>query len=501
MPDGNPYCDALGIPVPCLEDLSAAREPSLFHWMVLALLEHGAPMRLDAIAERLDELAVQTGTGDTAYSLRKAWHGLPPVYQDLHGQFGLDTHDWRVLHIAESAGLVRRPVPVADPGPPRRADTEPMTVEEMEALFAEGIGAPSALRVTAAVLEAVGHSMTLDEVVAWVRARLRFGSFRLTPQGVRGWRSALVVTDVDGRLALNPAAPDLRPMRASIRDVVHPRLVRKAHADASQARFAAWENTRKVEARRLAEAAAGLRHALVHVVPDARAPAAVVVLDVEARTFHVTLGPLDPGALDAFDVLVGLDVRDTIQSIGTPGTRASREPWRLVDLRPPRKTRKLNRQGRTLEITTDLLLRGTTGMSLGEPARVASYLHAGDRRRLAARLEADAKALHAYYLYGRSHGYVRLRWGFLDERLAVEWALPGEQSLHDLLAQAHAEGRGLDVVLGSAPGWGEPWTRARPATVAKVGYGYRVEVDDREVPPEEIQALRLTECPATSNLK
>jgi hypothetical protein len=37
------------------------------------------------------------------------------------------------------------------------------------------------------------------------------------------------------------------------------------------------------------------------------------------------------------------------------------------------------------------------------------------------RLEADAKALLALYQYGRLHGAVRLRWGFLDEMIPAPW--------------------------------------------------------------------------------
>jgi hypothetical protein len=40
---------------------------------------------------------------------------------------------------------------------------------------------------------------------------------------------------------------------------------------------------------------------------------------------------------------------------------------------------------------------------------------------LARRLEPDAKSLHALHEYGRLHGCVRLRWGFLDTNLPVPW--------------------------------------------------------------------------------
>lgn len=490
MPGDNAYCNALGIEPPCLEDLAPAREPSLFHWMVLALLEHGAPMPIEAIAARLEELAVEANTGDLPYSLRKAWHGLKPVYQDATGLCGLDLQDWHVRVIARAAGLFPERVPAPEPTLERAADTEPITVEEMEALLAEGISSPSMLRVTAGVLEASGGPMTIDEVNAWVQARLKYGRFQLTPQTIRGWRSPLVGMDTEGALSLNPSAADLPASRRQLRDVTHPRLLRKAQAAATAVRVAAAAIERQAESRRLALGAVGRRHALVHVVPDPREPSATVILDMEARTFAVFIGEVPAGALDAFDAIIGVDIRITVPSLGIALDRPRAHPWFVVDLAPPQKTLKLNKQGRKLDITTELLLRGTTGLSLGEPDRIAGYLQTGDHRRLAARLEADAKALHAYYTYGRLHGYVRLRWGFLDETLGVEWALPGEPGIREILAEAHAEGREVDIVVGSAPGWSDPWSRAHPARVVKSGYSYAIEMDGREVSLDNVQAVR-----------
>ena len=42
------------------------------------------------------------------------------------------------------------------------------------------------------------------------------------------------------------------------------------------------------------------------------------------------------------------------------------------------------------------------------------YLRSGADTKFRRRLEADAKSLYGLYQYGRLHGCVRLRWGFLD---------------------------------------------------------------------------------------
>ncbi|MGH7896952.1 MAG: hypothetical protein ACREQQ_03320, partial [Candidatus Binatia bacterium] len=66
------------------------------------------------------------------------------------------------------------------------------------------------------------------------------------------------------------------------------------------------------------------------------------------------------------------------------------------------------------------------------------------------------------------HGCVRLRWGFLDEVLGVDWTLPGEPRLYEVLKRAVEEGVEVDLVVGAAPGWSDPWARARRARILSV---------------------------------
>jgi hypothetical protein len=169
--------------------------------------------------------------------------------------------------------------------------------------------------------------------------------------------------------------------------------------------------------------------------------------------------------------------------------------FRLADLKPPQKTRRLNRQGRTLTITPELLITSTTGISLplGDSAKIAAYLAAGNVAKLRRRIASDVKALSAFYNYGVLHGCVRLRWGFLDEVLPVDWAVPGDRHLYDILKACCETGSAVDLVWGSAPGWTDPWSRAHRLTVVSLGPRSVVVASENqqwELPRQDIQAVR-----------
>jgi hypothetical protein len=121
------------------------------------------------------------------------------------------------------------------------------------------------------------------------------------------------------------------------------------------------------------------------------------------------------------------------------------------------------------------MVQGSCGIGkpFGADGKLAAYLATGATAKLLRRLEAGAKSLHALYEYGRLHGAVRLRWGFLDERLPVPWADRDEQTLYDLEKSALAMDVPLEVVVGSAPEWSEPWSRARLARVERDPDGWR----------------------------
>ena len=184
-------------------------------------------------------------------------------------------------------------------------------------------------------------------------------------------------------------------------------------------------------------------------------------------------------------------VRESLYGLGI----CDHDRWRLVDLRPPQKTRQLNRAGRKLTLTPELLISGSTGISrpLGDPAKIAEYLAGDHRTRLRRRLESDVKSLLAFYNHGVLHRRVRLRWGFLDEDLGVDWAEPGDLSLHDILEECRDSGRLADIVAGSSPGWNAPWSRAIRVKVVSFDYT-TITVESGETSAiyrDEVQAIRL----------
>jgi hypothetical protein len=282
-------------------------------------------------------------------------------------------------------------------------------------------------------------------------------------------------------------------MRRAIRKIAHPLLLRRAIEAEQKKRYAEFL-AREAEARpRLEREAAAMRRAILHAVPRTGDPRAFVMLDINARATRTFIGDevsALPDALAAFDILAGLGILDLLHALHLDPTR-----WRLADLNPPQKTYRLNRQGRTLAISAGLLISGTTGISrpLGEPAKVAGYLLRGDTGKLARRLESDAKALFAFYRFGVLHRCVRLRWGFLDDIFPVSWATPGDPNLYDLLEHARQAEAPVDLVLRTAPGWNDPWSRARRVKVVNIGpWQVTVREGEMEFPISrlDIQAIR-----------
>lgn len=127
---------------------------------------------------------------------------------------------------------------------------------------------------------------------------------------------------------------------------------------------------------------------------------------------------------------------------------------------------------------------------------MAGYLRDGKHGRLRRRLEADLKSLYAMFQYGRLHRALRLRWGFSDEHLPVPWVHSDEETLMDLTRQALESERPLAVVVGTAPGWDDPWARKQRVSVESdthAWHRWRVDDDGREVAEAEVQLARLAQ--------
>jgi hypothetical protein len=107
---------------------------------------------------------------------------------------------------------------------------------------------------------------------------------------------------------------------------------------------------------------------------------AVVLIDINQHQIETLVGPQMERVgerLKTYDVIVGLEVRSLLQALGfDPGQR------RLAELGATQKSRQINRRGRTLKITTELLIRGSCGISrpFGDKAKTPAYLRDGRGR-------------------------------------------------------------------------------------------------------------------------
>jgi hypothetical protein len=240
---------------------------------------------------------------------------------------------------------------------------------------------------------------------------------------------------------------------------------------------------------------ATLRTAILVAFPE-KAPVCLTIADVRQRQLTTAFAEEFRDGLDAlehYDVLAGENIRTTLRALGIDASIR-----RVAELGPPQKTMRISKSGRTLKITNTLLVAGSCGISrpFGDRHRMDTYLKNGDRGKLVRRLEADAKSLVALYQYGLLHHFVRLTWGFLDERIPAPWAPRTASCLNTHMATACASGKPLVVVAGHAPNWDAPWKRARPCTVRRShhAYGYHL-LDDQgnEIDSATVQLARFEE--------
>ena len=501
----NSYCARLDLPVPRVEEVIAEKaDAKLFHLMVVALLEHGEPMSLEAIADRLQTAGVEAATGDMKTSLLKSWHGRKPVFRDDRDRFALEVSAWELRSIIFKLNLRPAERPSAN-WPPQIepvADDVPLTEEEVRAAFdSASRDNLSSVRRIAAVLDVFGEPMASIDVEACLVAWKSF-PIRVKLSELQRWVKSCVSVLEGDLLQINRASPHLFAMRRAVRKLAERPLREAAINEQLKHRRQAYEVRQAERRKRDREIAERLRRAVLRVVPEKGPPAAAALLDIGTRTIRSFVGSqlLNlPAALDEYDLIAALWVRETLYALDI----RDHEKWQLTDLKPSQKTRQLNRAGRKLTITPELLISGSTGISrpLADPAKIAEYLTSDQQTRLRRRLESDVKSLFAFYTYGILHRHVRLRWGFLDEHLPVDWALAGDQSLHSVLGECRESGDLVEIVFGSAPGWNEPWSRAICAKILAFDF-MTVTVQESEasfIPRDEIQAIRVlpnSECPA-----
>jgi hypothetical protein len=494
----NAYCTALGISPPRIEEAKSSPEANYYGLLIVALLERGVSMTLEEAAERFAAAGVTSRADEALAALKRCKPARAPIYRD-GDSYALDPHDDEVDFWLFRLGLrpARSALPRAVPNisVPLPSADQPVTIAALEEAWREGVpSAWSAQRVAVAVLDAHQSPMSGDDVIAFVSARSRWSPLRL--ESAQFWRSGAIVVRQDGVWELDRTHDVVRSTREAVRARVSDMrrwAAMRPDPAAMEAHQQRIERERKAHARELA----AMRRVLVHAFPATR-PRAVALVDVGAREVTTFLGDeIGPALqrLSEYDVIGAVSVRALLRELGVaPGER------RLAELGPPQKTLQLNRRGRTLRITTALLVQGSCGISrpFGDERTMREYLRSGAHTKLRRRLEADAKSFYAMYQYGRLHGCVRLRWGFLDEMLPAPWVHRDESTLYHLLKDAHERRLPLEVVAGNAPGWADPWARARRAFVATDAWHSPSLLADEqgyEIPRADVQLARLLDGP------
>jgi hypothetical protein len=491
---GNAYCAALGIRAPRIEDAKSSPDANYYSLLLVALLERGEPMTLEDVAARFAAAGITPTAAEALASLKRCKPARAPIYRDGDHD-ALDPHDDEVSFWLFRLGLrPARGAPLqairhaSDPLP---ATDHPITVATLNEAWRDGVpNSWSAQRVAVAVLDAHETAMSCADVIAFVSARSRWSPLR--PESAQFWHSGAIVVRQDNVWELDRSHDVVRSTREAVRSRVSD-IRRWAAMRPDPVAMEAHRQRTERERNAHAQQLSGMRRVLVHAFPAAQ-PHALALVDVTRRNVTTFLGDEIAralGRLSDYEIIGAVGARALLRVLGVdPGER------RLAELGPPQKTRQLNRRGRTLTITTALLVQGSCGISrpFGDERRMGEYLRGGAESKFRRRLEADAKSLYALYQYGRLHGCVRLRWGFLDEMLPAPWVHRDESTLYHLLKDAHEREVPLEVVVGSAPGWADPWSRAQRAFVATDAWHSPSLLADEqgyEIPRADVQLARL----------
>ncbi|MFN7131301.1 MAG: hypothetical protein ACK4N5_04420, partial [Myxococcales bacterium] len=380
----------------------------------------------------------------------------------------------------------RNPAPV--PGPEVR-----LTPGELDEAFKNSnLYSWSAMRLALAVLDAHGGPLEPSAAVATLTSRTKWHVLRERSESF-GRRPSAVAVCADGRWDIAADAGEaVLKMRTAVRARVADARVRGVLRPDPEEQKRLFEERAQQRAAHGAKLAR-LSRALLVGFP-AKQPRAVALLDVAAHELSTYVGgelASLAARLEQYEIIGAVEVRSLLRALGIdPGQR------RLAELGPAQKTITIDDAGRTLKLTTGMLVEGSCGISkpFGEERRLAEYLEAGELTKLRRRLEADVKSLYALYEYGRLHGVVRLRWGYLDERILAPWVHRDEPTLYRLMQTARELEVPLEVVVGSAPGWEEPWARARLAFVQGDETAWRtwlVDEDGEPIEEADVQRARL----------
>jgi len=489
------YVHRLGLPArPRIEDMVGRRvvggQPiNLFQLMIATLIERGGPISLGDVALRLKEAGARSPIGDMLLSLKKAWRRREPIYERPDGLLALNVNDPNldltifVIGLRPARGIQQEaPPPPAVPDP-----SVPLTLDEVRAAFTRcSVRYFSYNRLVAAILDAHGRAMSPAEIMSFLAA-IEADARDLPLARFQAGLADLVAVTPEDLLGLDVSAPGVPAMRVVVRKRAAPTL--RYEAMSRHHKIVGDNATARHRERERDEAAAAarLRRCIVRVVPDEGPIAAVAVLDLASRQISsFAAAEIDNAraAVAGYELIAAVKPREVLHRLGLEV-----DQLRSVDLGPPR--RELRRDaGRPLRLTPDLVIASTTGIEdpLGKPAQVASDIAHGRAERLRARVESDVRSLLAHYRYVQLHGNVLVRWRREVEEILVEWPIQGDASLRVLLLDAARTGAQIDLVVGAAPDWDDPWRRAFGVFVTRMDrFDFAFAARDGRAP----QAFRL----------
>lgn len=493
------WCEALGIEGPRLEEVKDHREAVPYSLLLVALLEQDGPMTLQQVADRFAQAGVATAER-ALMSLKRCKPGRAPVYRD-GDLYHLEPHDadlslWvfrlglRPPRIPRLAVVRSEPEPL--PGPEEKLSVAALD----EAFHQASLNGWSQQHLTLAVLDAHDGPMSPAEVVAFVAQRTRWHLLREDTPSF-GRRNSSVEVLPDGRWAIGASSgASLRKAREAVR--ARQEMVRRHGAG----RFDPAVTKATIKAAELARAAraaelAKLRRGLLYAFPETE-PLAVALLDLDQRRVTTFVGDELPELhrhLADLELIGAIDVRALLRTLGFEP-----EARRLAELGPPQKTMSFDRGRFTLKLDVEMLVTGSCGIRrpFGDPEKLAEQLSQGRDAQLRRRLVANVEALLALYEYGRLHGMARIRRGGIDERVPVPWGNSDEPRLYERMKTAADAGVPIEVVVGDAPDFADPWARAQLAYVLLDDFGLPgLLLDERGQPIDEAD-VQLARVPTRS---
>lgn len=444
----SPYDPSQG--PPRLENFRLATL-NLHEQMKVALLE--GPMTLEEIAERLTGLGIPLKHG--IESLRKAWKRQPPIRQKVDGRLELDRDHpdyWRTEFLFKDA-LAAPQAASPRPAEPVTVDTAtPLRWEELEAAREDAWPFSWSLRRRFMMcLDAHDGPVPMDRLQDDLQ---RLGQRRPDAVTSSSYRGAAFTQEPDGRIAIVRSDAEVATVRRLFRswwqgivegrNRAHEFAVTRIEGEQRRQQTAA-EERRRFQA---------WRKGVVHLHFHGAQVAGCVLLfpEMEARRFPPGHRVALRQTLESLDLAVGFDPRAAYERID-----ADLEGRRCLDVSPP-----FPMAGRSLSEIVDDNVGALPPMAT--PQEYDRLWQDGDAEGLMARLEQDARTIHAWYRLAV------MREGVADwvndqvEWWHVEWNLGHDPTLPETVRRAIEEKRPvtIEVLPGCVPPGGSPRLEMTP---------------------------------------